>query len=491
MTLLSSIKAAPTAPAARTVKFTKASSIIAACVDWLWHLRVPVGMFGLLGCREGIGKSLTLIDMTAQITRGRLKGKYIGKPRNVMISASEDSWSHIIVPRLMAAGADLDRVERVEIETVVGLAELSLPKDLDGLKQNLISRADDDQVVLFIMDPLLSTLEGRLDTHKDAQVRTPLHPLVALADETGMSIIGIIHVNKSQGTDPLNTLMGSRAFSAVSRFVLFAIEDPQDESKTLLGQVETIITKRTTGDTRAVANASINRELAVLRRGFTLAIKAGVLASMPSISMLKEAAARSGFFEADALASVLAHLPDDLTPVIQFAAVTGWRIQSEVLPLEWPQVDFQAGEVRLMAGTTKNGDGRVFPMTIELRRILEARDRERERLRKLGHITPLVFFRVVENGPSGKPEPMPIKSFRATWKKACTAAGRPGAIPHDLRRTAVRNLVRAGITERVAMMMTGHKTRSVFERYNIVSDGDLHEASAKLNSVALLKAESA
>ncbi len=78
-------------------------------------------------------------------------------------------------------------------------------------------------------------------------------------------------------------------------------------------------------------------------------------------------------------------------------------------------------------------------------------------------------------------KPRPIGSFRKTWIAACKAAGCPGRIPHDFRRTAVRNLVRTGIPERVAMQLTGHKTRSVFERYNIVSSGDLRDAARKLD----------
>src|SRR5207247_2678351 len=75
-----------------------------------------------------------------------------------------------------------------------------------------------------------------------------------------------------------------------------------------------------------------------------------------------------------------------------------------------------------------------------------------------------------------------FKSFKTTWKKACAKVGIPWVIPHDFRRTAMRNLVRAGISERIAMQMTGHKTRSVFDRYNIVSEGDLREAKKKLDS---------
>jgi integrase len=238
------------------------------------------------------------------------------------------------------------------------------------------------------------------------------------------------------------------------------------------------------------SNATVNRELTVLKRAFSLALQSGKLLAKPHIPMLRENNARTGFFEADQLASVLAHLPAPIQPVIRFAAITGWRIADEVLPLEWRQVDFAAGEVRLDVGTTsegrvfttKNDEGRVFPITEELRAVLDTQHAEHLRLKQAGQIVPWVFFRLVAQGRGGATQPKRILRFNKAWKTACAAAGAPGRIPHDLRRTAVRNLVRAGIPERVAMMMTGHKTRSVFERYNIVSSGDLKAAARSMDA---------
>jgi integrase len=141
------------------------------------------------------------------------------------------------------------------------------------------------------------------------------------------------------------------------------------------------------------------------------------------------------------------------------------------LKLRWAQVDFSAGIVRLEPGTTKNDEARVFPFTLELRALLEDQRTKAELLRKRGIICPWVFHKAGN----------PIREYRRSWKTACRKAGVPRRIPHDFRRTAVRNLVRAGVPERVAMQMTGHKTRSVFERYNIVSEGDLFDAARRLD----------
>jgi integrase len=221
------------------------------------------------------------------------------------------------------------------------------------------------------------------------------------------------------------------------------------------------------------SNGEVNRELAVLKRMFNLAIQDGTLAVKPHGPMLREDNVRQGFFEQAQYESVMKHLPADVAPVIQFAYITGWRVQSEVIPLQWRNVDFVGGEVRIDAGASKNREPRVFPLTLELRALLEAQQVVHERLKKGGEIVPFVFAGDAQR----------FSTFKTAWANACKAAGCPGRLLHDLRRTAVRNFVRKGIPERVAMTLTGHKTRSVFERYNIVSGGDLLDAARKLDGV--------
>jgi integrase len=215
-------------------------------------------------------------------------------------------------------------------------------------------------------------------------------------------------------------------------------------------------------------NGSINRELAALKRAFNLALQAGRITRKPYIPMLAENNARQGFFEQWEYEAILAKLPDYLRPPVTFAYYTGWRLRSEVLKLTWQQVDLAAGTVRLEIGTTKNKDGRLIYLTDELRALLL--DQWQQHLaqdRDCSYVFPWRGRRVEKTNRS--------------WNRACGEVGLVGKIPHDFRRTAVRNMVRAGIPERVAMQMSGHKTRSVFDRYHIVSDGDLREAARRLN----------
>ena len=223
------------------------------------------------------------------------------------------------------------------------------------------------------------------------------------------------------------------------------------------------------------ANASINRDLAALKRMYSLAIKAGKLLHRPHIPMLQENNARQGFFEREQFEAVRRHLPEHLRGLVTLAYYFGWRVTSEVLTLQWGQIDRTVGTIRLEPGTTKNKGGRTvaYHEIDELRDVIEAQWQRHLELQRAGAICPWVFEHK---------EGQRIKSYRRSWVTACRRAGVAGRVPHDFRRTAVRNLERAGVPRKVAMSMVGHKTESVYRRYDIVTESDLHAAAATLNA---------
>jgi integrase len=164
-----------------------------------------------------------------------------------------------------------------------------------------------------------------------------------------------------------------------------------------------------------------------------------------------------------------------LDRLLMFAYITGWRIPSEIFTLKTKSHVYLADrEIRLDPELAKNDDGRVFPFTHELEKVVKAQIAANERWqRKHGKICPWLFHR---NGRK-------ICRFEKAFKKACREVGLSGRIPHDLRRTAARNLIKAGVSEKVAMLMTGHTTRSVFDRYNIVNEEDMRGAATKLDAL--------
>jgi integrase len=239
---------------------------------------------------------------------------------------------------------------------------------------------------------------------------------------------------------------------------------------------------------RGAAHATINRELAALKRMFNLGARQTPpkVDRVPYIPMLKENNVRKGFFEHEDFLALRTALPSYLKGFVTFAYIIGWRF-SEIQGLAWSQVDLNKGIVRLEVGETKNTEGRTIYLDEELKLVFEQQYEARKKQKKL---IPYVFPN--EDGDDK------IKDFRGAWNTACREAGLgygykhsknyvqkwkdklpSGPILHDLRRTAVRNMIRAGIPERVAMMISGHKTREVFDRYNIVSDSDLQLAAKR------------
>jgi RecA-family ATPase len=188
--------------------------------------RLPLGEVSLTVGRAGIGKSTFLAYLAAMITRGSLDGD-LATPAGVAIVATEDSWEYTIVPRLMAAGADLDRVFRLDVtEAEIGGYTLSLPAD-DRLLEQVIR---DYELGAIILDPLLSSLSGSLDAHRDQDVRQALTPLTRIANATGAAIIGNAHLRKAHAPDLLSMVSGSLAFGAVARAVLgFAADEDTGE----------------------------------------------------------------------------------------------------------------------------------------------------------------------------------------------------------------------------------------------------------------------
>jgi len=218
--------------------------------------------------------------------------------------------------------------------------------------------------------------------------------------------------------------------------------------------------------------STINRELAALRRAFTLAERAGKVAQRPKFATLQEHNTRTGFFEPSQFQALIDELPSYLKAVFRCAYITGWRVQSEVLTRRWEHVDFDGGWLVLEPGETKNDEGRQFPLTPELRALLEA---QLEHIKGIAEATGRSVPWVFPHDDSS-----PIRDFRGAWQSACERAGLSDRIPHDFRRTAVRNLERAGVPRSAAMKMTGHKTESVYRRYAIVDSAMLKEAAVKL-----------
>ena len=249
-------------------------------------------------------------------------------------------------------------------------------------------------------------------------------------------------------------------------------------SKVSTSMIETYKGKRLSA---GKARATCNRELAVLKRAYTLAVeqKRISIGKVPTITLLPEDNARQGFVDYEDFTALVGHLPVPLDDVARFAYSSGWR-RGEILSLEWRDVDQDAGLVTLRAELSKNKEPRELPLTPALREVIDRR--WDARLVTVKGDEPTVSDRVFHRDGQA------ICDFRDPWAAACNAIGRPGLLFHDLRRSAVRNFVNAGVPERVAMKITGHKTRAVFDRYHIVSNRDVRDALARAEAAMVSQA---
>lgn len=221
--------------------------------------------------------------------------------------------------------------------------------------------------------------------------------------------------------------------------------------------------------------STIGRELCLLKRALNLGKQNRKVTVVPYIPSLAESEPRQGFVEYPQYLSLLKVLPDYLQLPLSLGFNLGMRL-GEILNVEWDQVDFLTNKIRLTPDQCKNKTGRTVPLMGDLKERIPFALAERN----LHH--PDCLYVCHHNGKK-------IADFRKAWALATGKAGLKGLLFHDLRRSAVRNMVRAGVPERIAMSITGHKTRQVFDRYNIVNEDDLQVAAKKLNTFLVEEAD--
>jgi integrase len=227
---------------------------------------------------------------------------------------------------------------------------------------------------------------------------------------------------------------------------------------------------------KPVADSTINKETQFLGQAFKLRRKE--VGEGPAIPKLKEFNVRQGFFERADFEAIVKHLSEELQDFARFGFLTGWR-KGEIESLAWSEFNIETRELRLRGEDSKNRQPRMVTLSGELWEIIQRRWKARRFHGENGEwiLSSLVFFRTRGRGV---PEAgAPVREFRKSWKAACEAAGLQGRLFHDFRRTAARNMRRAGVPEEIAMKITGHKTTSMFRRYNITDDRDITEALAK------------
>jgi hypothetical protein len=217
-------------PAGRVVTLTAASDIHSERARWLWRDRFPLRGLAVAAGEKGLGKSLlTNAHTVAAITRGTLDGELFGTAADVLIVSAEDDWRSIIKPRLIAHGADLDRVHRVEVHDANGASILTLPDDVAALEARIVElRAAGRVVAMLVVDPVGAFIPEGTNTNGDAPVRRILAPLAALADRQDVAVVAVMHLNKDESKRLLQRVSGAGAFVNAARSVLAMVRDPDD-----------------------------------------------------------------------------------------------------------------------------------------------------------------------------------------------------------------------------------------------------------------------
>lgn len=216
--------------AGRRVELIPASAIRSERVRWLWAGRFPLRSLCVVAGEKGLGKSLlTNARVPAEATRGLLPGELQGLPIDVVVCTAEDDWRSVVKPRLVAHGADLERVHRLEVTDEAGESLLTLPDDVLTLEAQIERlRAGGRTVGMLVVDPIGAFLSAATDTHRDASVRRALAPLAALADRLDLVVLVVAHLTKDESSRLVNRVSGAGAFVNAARSMLVLASSPDD-----------------------------------------------------------------------------------------------------------------------------------------------------------------------------------------------------------------------------------------------------------------------
>jgi hypothetical protein len=215
----------------RTASLTSATTIKTERVHWVWEERIPRRAVVVVAGEKGLGKStLTNAWIVAAVTRGELEGEFYGQPIDVAIATAEDDWRSIVKPRLIAHGADLARVHRLDLVDKDGSALMTLPDDVDLIAGAFtqLQATTGRRIGMLVIDPITAFLSPTLDSHKDASVRRALAPLASLAERLDLAVVVVAHLTKNENQRLLARVTGSGAFVNAARAVLAFARSPDD-----------------------------------------------------------------------------------------------------------------------------------------------------------------------------------------------------------------------------------------------------------------------
>jgi hypothetical protein len=318
----------------------RASQLEVRPVQWLWPGRVPQGGLTVLAGEPGLGKSLLSLWLASRLSRGELGGT----PAASLFLTAEDSREHTVLPRLVAAGAELEQVV-FPPPAADGLERtVRLPDDVGYLRELITSTA----ARLVVFDPLVAYLPAKVNTWQDQSLRGALAPLAALAQEQGTAVLLIAHLNKGRDADPLRRLGGSIGLAAAARSLLLLARDPDDpegetgarrvlaHAKSNLGQLETSCAYRI--ETKAVDNK--------VKAAYLKPTGASRFSAVELLA-LNEPEARSKLSEAEAL--LRADLGDGPRPVSELRA-TAKELGISITTLERAKKQLGVRSVKLGLG---------------------------------------------------------------------------------------------------------------------------------------------